>query len=104
MPVATYRTKAQRDRVKARDILPTLTLQVQRGTYVLALLKVKAEARDLVVEASNQPGNAKLLRAIAFMLLDYMAEMPEAEIRLKQSLQGLRLYAKYKANRTYRRG
>lgn len=60
---------------------------------------LKAEARDLVVRTSYRPGPAKLLRIVCFLLLDQMADMPGAEVRLRKTLEGLRLYANYKANR-----
>lgn len=80
--VRTVRSEAQSNRIESR----------------------KATARDLIVQASSRPGSIKLVRAIAFFLLDQMAEMPGAEIRLEKAIEGLRLYANYKANRNHRRG
>lgn len=77
MPVTIVRNQAQRDRVSA----------------------LKTQCRDLVAASGRVPGSSKILTAISLMLLDYMADMPGAEVRLRQTLDGLRLYAGYKQNR-----
>lgn len=60
---------------------------------------LKDQCKSLVRDSGRRPGSLKLMTGICLFLLDYLSEMPGAEVKLRQAVDGLQQFSSYKVRR-----